>query len=107
MPHFDWRSPTAYEHLSDIDAAGLAWELLRRNPDYRNDFSQTDRMRALGAGAEALPGSARSWGLTFLGRSGYRRRSPGSVLVPRRPRYDDHSRACRIRDRAFNVAIPA
>ena len=107
MPHFDWRSPTAYEHLSDIDAAGLAWELLRRNPDYRNDYSQADRMRALGAGAEALPGSARSWGLTFLDRPRYWRRSPGSVLVPRRPRHDDYPRTCRIRDRAFNVAIPA
>ncbi|MFZ0209215.1 MAG: DUF6499 domain-containing protein [Roseiarcus sp.] len=107
MPHFDWRSPTAYEHLLDMDAANLAWELLRRNPDYRNDYSQTDRMRALGAGAEALPGSARSWGLTFLDRSGHRRRSPGSVLVAGRPRNDNYSQTCRIRDHAFNVAISA
>src|SRR5258708_2261864 len=105
MPHFDWRSPTAYEHLLDMDAADLGWELLRRNPDYRNDYSQADRMRALGAGAETLPGPARGWGLTFLDRSGCRRRSPNSVLVAGRPCDDDYSRICRIRERASDVAV--
>ena len=107
MPHIDWQSPSAYQYLLDMDSAGLAFELLRRNPDYRNDYSLAHRMRALGAGAEVLPGSARGWGLTFLDGSGYRRRSPGGVLVPRRPRYDDCSGACRIRDHAFNAAVPA
>ena len=69
MSHLDWRSPSAYGYLSDLDAAGLAWEFLRRNPNYRNDFSQFQQTRAFGAGAEGPSGPARSWGLSFLGRS--------------------------------------
>ena len=37
----DWRSQHAVDALLELDRAGLAWEFLRRNPDYREDFRQT------------------------------------------------------------------
>ncbi|WP_262422578.1 transcriptional regulator domain-containing protein [Brevundimonas denitrificans] len=38
MLSIDWRSPAAYGHTKYIPAAGFAWEYLRRNGDYRQDF---------------------------------------------------------------------
>lgn len=57
-----WRSAEAYDYLDDLSAADLAWEYLRRNPDYQNDFQTASQAR----GADGL--SAR-WGLRFPGRS--------------------------------------
>ena len=34
----DWRSPDYVEALKDLDRAGFAWEFLRRNPAYREDY---------------------------------------------------------------------
>lgn len=56
-----WRFADAYDYLDDLPAADLAWEYLRRNPDYQNDFRAARR----GMDHEAL--SAR-WGLRFPGR---------------------------------------
>ena len=36
----DWRSASAVETLDRLDRAGFAWEFLRRNPRYRNEYSQ-------------------------------------------------------------------
>jgi len=33
----DWRSSANYAYLNDLDPAELAWEFLRRNPDYQRD----------------------------------------------------------------------
>jgi hypothetical protein len=38
MPDEDWRSPTAYDYVSGMSSAGFAFEFLRRNVDYQNDF---------------------------------------------------------------------
>lgn len=57
-----WRSPEAYDYLDELPAAELAWECLRRNPEYQKDFAQAQ---------EAAPHgdwSAR-WGLRFPCRS--------------------------------------
>ena len=51
----DWRNDADYEYIQDLDAAGLAWECLRRNPAYRGAFpNMTDR-------------DAFAWGLRFPG----------------------------------------
>lgn len=51
----DWRNDADYEYIHDLDAAGLAWECLRRNSAYRAAFSSmTDR-------------DALAWGLRFPG----------------------------------------
>lgn len=57
-----WRSADAYDYLDDLSAADLAWEYLRRNPDYQNDFQTASR------GRDEDRISAR-WGLRFPGRS--------------------------------------
>lgn len=57
-----WRSAEAYDYLDELPASDLAWEYLRRNPDYQSDF------RRVGRG----PGQAREidrWGLRFPDRS--------------------------------------
>jgi hypothetical protein len=62
MPPSDWRSPAAYSYLSDVDPSGLAWEFLRRNPDYRREY------RAIGARPEnddLVQVFAGRWGMRF------------------------------------------
>ncbi|WP_369347437.1 transcriptional regulator domain-containing protein [Acetobacter okinawensis] len=67
MPISDWQSPAAYEHAQDIAAAGMAWEYLRRDDDYRRAFQ---KMKTLPA---PKPGGSKAfserWGLRFPCRS--------------------------------------
>jgi hypothetical protein len=35
----DWFDDDAYRHFDTLDAAGLAWECLRRNAQYRQEVS--------------------------------------------------------------------
>jgi hypothetical protein len=40
----DWRrTPAAYRYVTRLDAAGLAWEFLRRNAAFRSDFEWVTR----------------------------------------------------------------
>lgn len=34
----DWRSEAAYDYIDKLTPGDLAWEFLRRNPDYRNAY---------------------------------------------------------------------
>jgi hypothetical protein len=38
MSEFDWRSPETYARLQTAEAADFAWECLRRNSDYQDDY---------------------------------------------------------------------
>ena len=60
----DWRSAEAYEYLSDLGASEFAWEFLRRNPDYIQEFRDIDRR----SGASEIEVASRYWGLSFRGR---------------------------------------
>lgn len=57
-----WRSAEAYGYVDNLSGADLAWEYLRRNPDYQNDFETASRAQD----ADRL--DAR-WGLRFPRRS--------------------------------------
>ncbi|MNL55541.1 hypothetical protein D3C87_1789620 [compost metagenome] len=57
-----WRSAEAYDYLDELSAADLAWEYLRRNPDYQGDFQTSNQ-------GEAGRGWPECWGLRFRGRS--------------------------------------
>jgi hypothetical protein len=82
MPNNNWRSPAAYAYLSNLSTADLAFEFLRRNPEYRADFQRASEKDALGGGAEAPRLSlARRWGLAFPGRSQPARGRSGCVLA--------------------------
>ncbi|MGX1101549.1 transcriptional regulator domain-containing protein [Amorphus sp. MBR-141] len=63
MLSIDWRSPAAYRHTKHIPAAGFAWEYLRRNDDYRQDF-QTVALIGRPDKRE-LEVFAHRWGLRF------------------------------------------
>lgn len=65
MPGRDWRSKAAYHHLDTAPLRTLAWEFLRRNPDYARDYDD----------AMMVPDNSRHdtvaahWGLRFPGGS--------------------------------------
>jgi hypothetical protein len=64
----DWRLAAHYTYVDHLSPAELAWEFLRRNPDYRRDYGATagdarDR-------AELPEALILHWGLAFRDRSG-------------------------------------
>ena len=66
MLRIDWRSPAAYKHTKHLPAAGFAWEYLRRNDEYRQDFrtaAATGRV-----GSRQLDAFAQRWGVRFSKR---------------------------------------
>lgn len=75
-----WRSEERYQDLSRYSAADLAWEFLRRNPDYRADFHKTHEVASDGS-RQADPARWARWGLTFPGRPGTFSRRAGGVLA--------------------------
>ena len=64
MSKEDWRSPAAYQYATAMEPAGLAWEFLRRNPDYRTTYDTASAQADHGT-----DGPARRWGLRFPGGS--------------------------------------
>lgn len=76
MPSADWRLPIAYEGLDSVPSRALAWEYLRRNPDYARDFARADTVSRMTADA-----IAQTWGLRFRGRSALARPRHASLLV--------------------------
>ena len=53
----NWRNESDYDYIENLDASGLAWECLRRNPNYRAAFPNMTENEAA------------AWGLRFPGRS--------------------------------------
>jgi len=51
-----WYPTAAYLYVLHLDGPALAWEYLRRNPDYRRDWLRRRRR----------PDTAQRWGLRFL-----------------------------------------
>ncbi|WP_226951218.1 transcriptional regulator domain-containing protein [Rhizobium terrae] len=58
-----WRISTAYDYIDELDAPDLAWEFLRRNPEYQRDYAL---LRSEGHdSASALKALSNKWGLSF------------------------------------------
>lgn len=53
-----WRDPQAYAFLNGAAADVIAWEFLRRNPQYQQDF-------AASRSAKAMRALRKRWGLQF------------------------------------------
>ena len=67
MPNASWRSPEIIEQLNHLERPGFAVEFLRRNADYRRDYTQTLRQisnRTVDPEV-ARAKLARRWGLRF------------------------------------------
>jgi hypothetical protein len=65
-PASNWRSSARYAYVTELDPAELAWEFLRRNPDYLHDYRAI--VRAMKRGDDPVEALARRWGLRFRGR---------------------------------------
>ena len=61
--HAHWYPTAAYLYILWLDALALAWEYLRRHPDYRLDWLRRHRRRASHPAAEP---AAHRWGLRLL-----------------------------------------
>jgi hypothetical protein len=67
-PVRQWRSDAAYAYLNELEPAELAWEFLRRNPNYQRDYqTATD---ATADQAELSESLIAQWGLRFRDPSG-------------------------------------
>jgi hypothetical protein len=60
----DWRSAERYADVSGCSAAALAWEFLRRNPAYHEEFAHLEQ-DASGGPADADGVRLARWGLSF------------------------------------------
>ena len=64
MSHSDWRSPVAYDRAREMEPTGLAWECLRRNPDYYRGHRELAHSRSDPVVTAAF---RTRWGLCFCG----------------------------------------
>ncbi|WP_367272053.1 DUF6499 domain-containing protein [uncultured Caulobacter sp.] len=71
-----WRSAEAYDYLATLSAAELAWEYLRRNPEYQTEFD-------LASGGAPTAGVNARWGLRFPGRPVARRADRRGLVAAR------------------------
>jgi hypothetical protein len=73
MPGAPWGVSAAYFYVLDLDDASLAWEYLRRHPDYRLAWARRSRVASFAR-----------WGLRCPRRSraGRRRRTSAVAIVP-------------------------
>lgn len=58
----DWRDPAHYQLAETLTVPDLAWEFLRRDPDYQNSYQAGRRISPA-----AADDAAGRWGLRFRG----------------------------------------
>ena len=76
----DWRSEASYDYIDKLTPGDLAWEFLRRNPDYRNAYRD---LVATGRLTEAIAQEfAERWGLRFRRRPSQLGANPADLLDP-------------------------
>jgi Family of unknown function (DUF6499) len=91
MPDHNWRDESAYEFSSDLSLSNFAFEFLRRNPNYCDEYRIAAATDASGARTEALPMNPDlRWGLSFLDRSRHSRGRSTRILVAARIRLNRH-----------------
>jgi hypothetical protein len=83
-----WYKDEDYHYLAGADRAGIAWEFLRRNPDYRAVAHRGPRpATTISDGIELIEGgaSALRWGLLFRRRPRPARWRCATLLGTSRP----------------------
>ncbi|MCX7587297.1 transcriptional regulator domain-containing protein [Phenylobacterium sp. 58.2.17] len=94
-----WRSSADYAYLDTLIASDLAWECLRRNPAYQQDYAQITQQAT---GDERAIQRLRSrWGLRFPGVPRRERQDRPGVLGARSRSGDRHPGALPAVDRRF------
>ena len=76
----NWRSEAAYDYIDNLSPGDLAWEFLRRNPDYRKAYR--DLVASGRLTEEVAQEFANQWGLRFRDRSRLLRSHPTDLLDP-------------------------
>ncbi|MBB3808739.1 transcriptional regulator domain-containing protein [Pseudochelatococcus contaminans] len=62
-----WRADAIYDFIEQAGVDDLAWECLRRNKDYQQDYSSLKRLGRL---ESAIPSAMEArWGLRFRGKT--------------------------------------
>ncbi|WP_229002054.1 DUF6499 domain-containing protein [Rhizobium sp. AB2/73] len=75
-----WRSEAAYDYIDKLTPGDLAWEFLRRNPEYRKSYQE---LVAVGRLTEDVAGEfAEQWGLRFRRRPSQLGAHPANLLDP-------------------------
>ncbi len=88
MPDDDsWRSPESTAYLDRVQRVGFAWEFLRRNPDYQEDYERMSRLLASGTAValEVALALAQRWSLSFPVRPTAAERSGTHTMGIQRP----------------------
>jgi hypothetical protein len=75
-----WRSEAAYDYIDQLTTSDLAWEFLRRNPDYRIAFQELLSSGRLSDETATL--FAERWGLYFRSRPTHHGSRPTNLLDP-------------------------
>ena len=73
----DWRDATNYQYLIDLTPSELAWEFLRRNPEYEREVAMFDS-----ADEHAATALTAHWGLRFPDTAKRIRRRRTHLLEP-------------------------
>ena len=84
----NWLDPAPYKELTSVDRAGLMWEWLRRNPEYRAASGQTkpnvpDIHNVIKILRTFDVGLINPWGLHFCRGGRYRRKLCGDYVAGR------------------------
>lgn len=72
----DWRHGKAFDYVDRLDPAGLAWEFLRRNRKYQDDYEKIPKEKR----ETASDPLTKLWGLRFPGFPGPSRHRCGYLL---------------------------
>ncbi|MEW6122409.1 transcriptional regulator domain-containing protein [Sphingomonas daechungensis] len=75
-----WRSEAAYDYIEKLSPSDLAWEFLRRNPDYQKAYR--DLVSAGRLTEDTARAFAEHWGLRFRRRSWQLCPSAAGILDP-------------------------
>jgi len=62
MSGVDWRSEEAYANFKNAESMDIAWEWLRRDTEYQNDYQNIDQSQRLSVATGAF---RQKWGLSF------------------------------------------
>jgi hypothetical protein len=73
------RLEAAYRYIETLSPEMIAFEFMRRNDDYRENYALAERERQEPPSATPAPDRGRRWGLRFPGRSEKDR--PGSLCL--------------------------
>jgi hypothetical protein len=74
-----WRAQSSYDFVDRAPVDHLAWECLRRNHDYQQDYAELHRQGSL---EQPLPDRMKDrWGLRFRGPARPLRPRSGGALV--------------------------